>query len=290
MRNNEAPNYVVTKEEFDEYYNNISASIDDDAYFSAMMISAWKLDQAAKPQQTAKPADNDIFGATARRNAPKEEEADLDLNANEAQLLTHIQTRIAKRGARGIQGIQRKFKIADDDNSKSLDLDEFGKAMHDFRIGLSAKQIIAAFGIFDRDGNGSITFDEFLRAIRGEMNDMRKALCKKAYTIMDTDKSGELDINDIRQTYNAKQHPDVKSGKKTEDEILGEFLDTFEDAFCNMKGHEDARDGKITMEEWFEYYNNVSMSIDTDEYFAAMMNSTWNLDGSKVTKKGWAGE
>jgi len=290
MRNNEAPNYVVTKEEFDEYYNNISASIDDDAYFSAMMISAWKLDQAAKPQQTAKPADNDIFGATARRNAPKEEEADLDLNANESQLLTHIQTRIAKRGARGIQGIQRKFKIADDDNSKSLDLDEFGKAMHDFRIGLSAKQIIAAFGIFDRDGNGSITFDEFLRAIRGEMNDMRKALCKKAYTIMDTDKSGELDINDIRQTYNAKQHPDVKSGKKTEDEILGEFLDTFEDAFCNMKGHEDARDGKITMEEWFEYYNNVSMSIDTDEYFAAMMNSTWNLDGSKVTKKGWAGE
>jgi len=290
MRNNEAPNYVVTKEEFDEYYNNISASIDDDAYFSAMMISAWKLDQAAKPQQTAKPADNDIFGATARRNAPKEEEADLDLNANEAQLLTHIQTRIAKRGARGIQGIQRKFKIADDDNSKSLDLDEFGKAMHDFRIGLSAKQIIAAFGIFDRDGNGSITFDEFLRAIRGEMNDMRKALCKKAYTIMDTDKSGELDINDIRQTYNAKQHPDVKSGKKTEDEILGEFLDTFEDAFCNMKGHEDARDGKITMEEWYEYYNNVSMSIDTDEYFAAMMNSTWNLDGSKVTKKGWAGE
>lgn len=290
MRNNEAPNYVVTKEEFDEYYNNISASIDDDAYFQAMMISAWKLDQAAKPQQTAKPADNDIFGNTARRNAPKEEEADLDLNANESQLLTHIQTRIAKRGARGIQGIQRKFKIADDDNSKSLDLDEFGKAMHDFRIGLSAKQIIAAFGIFDRDGNGSITFDEFLRAIRGEMNDMRKALCKKAYTIMDTDKSGELDINDIRQTYNAKQHPDVKSGKKTEDEILGEFLDTFEDAFCNMKGHEDARDGKITMEEWYEYYNNVSMSIDTDEYFAAMMNSTWNLDGSKVTKKGWAGE
>jgi len=37
---------------------------------------------------------------------------------------------------------------------------------------------------------------------------------------MDKDKSGEIDINDIRQSYNAKQHPDVKSGKKTEDEIL----------------------------------------------------------------------
>jgi len=30
LRNNNTPNYVVTKEEFEEYYNNISASIDDD--------------------------------------------------------------------------------------------------------------------------------------------------------------------------------------------------------------------------------------------------------------------
>lgn len=169
-------------------------------------------------------------------------------------------------------------------------MDEFGKAMHDFRCGLSAKQITTAFGIFDRDGSGTITFDEFLRAIRGEMNDFRKNFCKKAYAIMDSDHSGELDINDIRQTYNAKQHPDVKSGKKTEDEILGEFLDTFEDHFASIKGHEDARDGKITLEEWFEYYNNVSMSIDEDKYFEAMMNSTWNLKGDRVTKKGWGGE
>jgi hypothetical protein len=82
----------------------------------------------------------------------------------------------------------------------------------------------------------------------------------------------------------------VKSGKKTEDEILGEFLDTFEDHFASIKGHEDARDGKITLEEWFEYYNNVSMSIDEDKYFETMMNSTWNLKGDRVTKKGWGGE
>ena len=40
--------------------------------------------------------------------------------------------------------------------------------------------------------------------------------------------SGVVEINDLKGVYNAKQHPDVKSGRKTEDEILAEFLDTFE--------------------------------------------------------------
>ena len=34
---------IVTFDEFTEYYADISASIDDDAYFVEMMKSAWKL-------------------------------------------------------------------------------------------------------------------------------------------------------------------------------------------------------------------------------------------------------
>jgi len=82
----------------------------------------------------------------------------------------------------------------------------------------------------------------------------------------------------------------VKAGKRTEDEILGEFLDTFEDHFNDVKGNPDSRDGTISHQEWCEYYNNVSMSIDRDDYFTLMMNNTWNMDGSRVTKKGWGGE
>lgn len=298
MRNNNTPNHVVTKEEFIEYYNNISASIDDDAYFKLMINNAWKLTDESKQGdgkqgwsakgKNNQNSDNGIFGSY-KRPEPKKEES-LAQNSTEQQLLDHIQTTFANRGARGMSGIQRKFKIADDNNNKSLDKEEFKKAMHDFRIGLSDRQVGRAFDIFDRDGSGEISYDEFLRTIRGGMNQARKDICMKAYKIMDKDGSGLLDINDIRQTYNAKHHPDVKAGKKTEDEILGEFLDTFEDHFCDMKGNADARDGKITHKEWIEYYNNVSMGIDRDDYFQLMMNNTWNLDGSKVTKKAWGGE
>lgn len=67
------------------------------------------------------------------------------------------------------------------------------------------------------------------------MNQFRQDLAMKAFAIMDCDKSGTIDINDIRQKYNAKMHPDVKSGKKTEDEILFEFLDTFEQHHSDNK-------------------------------------------------------
>ena len=37
-------------------------------------------------------------------------------------------------------------------------------------------------------------------------------------------------------------------------------------------------DGIVTFEEFVDYYRDVSASIDTDEYFAAMMKSAWKLD------------
>ena len=45
LRNNNAPDHIVTKEEFEEYYNNISASIDNDQYFELMMNNAWKINE-----------------------------------------------------------------------------------------------------------------------------------------------------------------------------------------------------------------------------------------------------
>jgi hypothetical protein len=32
------------------------------------------------------------------------------------------------------------------------------------------------------------------------------------------------------------------------------------------------------------------MSVDDDKYYEQMMNTAWNLDGSKTTQKAWKGE
>lgn len=92
--------------------------------------------------------------------------------------------------------------------------------------------------------------------------------------------------------YNAKKHPAVLEGRKTEEQVLGEFLETFETHHNVM--HDNERDFRVTQEEFQEYYANVSASIDDDMYFQAMMNSAWNLSGDSAAYKnygkGWASE
>ena len=60
------------------------------------------------------------------------------------------------------------------------------------------------------------------------MNDRRQSLVYLAFQRFDRDGNGTVNIEDIKGSYNAAMHPDVRSGKKTEEDVLYEFLDTFE--------------------------------------------------------------
>lgn len=69
-----------------------------------------------------------------------------------------------------------------------------------------------------------------------------------------------------------------------------DFIETFETHHNLRTG--TARDNRVIFEEFLEYYANVSISIDSDEYFALMMNNSWNMKGDAATYqkygKGWA--
>ena len=116
----------------------------------------------------------------------------------------------------------------DDNGSGSLDANEFHKAISDFGVDIETKDIATLFKCFDYTGDGEIDFNEFIRVIVGPLNNTRAQLCVKAFKQIDYNGDGVLDLNDIKRSYNATMHPDVKSGKRSEDEVLTEFLETFE--------------------------------------------------------------
>ena len=138
------------------------------------------------------------------------------------------------------------------------------------------------FDKFDLNGDGEVQYDELMYAVAGELDQFRQDLVMRAFKKLDRDGNGVVEVRDLQGVYNTKFHPDVKSGKKTEDEVLAEFLDTFEMHYSLLD--RKSRDGKVTAQEFMEYYRNVGASIDNDEYFALMITNAWNLDNKSYSK------
>ena len=106
------------------------------------------------------------------------------------ELAQRVAAKLRQRGAKGLIGINRSFRIIDRDNSGSLSHAEFAKALCNYRIAENDSELSAIFEIFDRDNSGSISYNEFLRTIIGEMNPFRRQLAIQAYQKLDTNSDG----------------------------------------------------------------------------------------------------
>eukprot|EP01047_Picozoa_sp_COSAG01_P036341 COSAG01_NODE_2836_length_6993_cov_9.416304_4_plen_119_part_00 len=67
----------------------------------------------------------------------------------------------------------------------------------------------------------------------------------------------------------AAEHPDVKSRRRTEAEVLREFLLGFE--------RQANAQGAVTLPQFERYFSMLSRTIDDDEYFATMMRHAWGV-------------
>lgn len=198
-------------------------------------------------------------------------------------VMTKLRASLKRRGAEGIRGLGRHFKICDTDGSGQLDMEEFQKCCRLNNMGLQSQEIRILYQFFDRDHSGGVSYNEFLRSVRGRLSPVRKQIVKKIFDVLDKlgGERGFLTIDNIKDIYSVSKHPAVAAGKMTKEEALQEFLNSFE-------GVEGNRDGKVTLDEWVRHYEEVSCSIDADDYFGTLMATTWAHlkqkmpDGSKV--------
>jgi len=61
------------------------------------------------------------------------------------ELAEVLRQKLVSRGGRGFIGLQRQFRIMDDNNSRSLDKYEFSKAMADFMLGFTEGEVQKLF-------------------------------------------------------------------------------------------------------------------------------------------------
>jgi Ca2+-binding EF-hand superfamily protein len=180
---------------------------------------------------------------------------------------------MAHGGSNGIRTIASIFRRLDDNRNKKLDAEELGEGLAEWGMRMTKQDLAVLVAAMDRTGSGSVNFDDFLVAVRGGMSAARKVLVEKAFALLDRDGSGIVDFKDMASAYDTKAHPDVIAGKKTERDVLNEFMANFE-----KRG---TVDGKITKQEFMAYYNDVSSNVDRDDYFELMMRNAWHMSGGQ---------
>jgi Ca2+-binding EF-hand superfamily protein len=188
---------------------------------------------------------------------------------------------IQQRGGLGIRTLGLIFKRMDFNGNKKLDASEFEQALAAFGLFPKKVEVQALMAYYDVDQDGNITYEEFLRGLRDELTERRRVMVGKAFQMLDKDGSGQITISDISGIYDVSMNPEFLEGRKTRDEILTDFMSNFEGA----KGDGN---GIITMQEFVDYYTDLSMSTPSDEYFVRMMESTWQVpenEDSAVTQQ-----
>ena len=192
---------------------------------------------------------------------------------------------IKKRGSRGILGMRRCFMIFDDDNSKTLTFDNFNKYINNFLIPLSRNQVISLFKLYDKQNLGEINYDSLINDIVGKFSESRKSLVINAFNKLDTEKKGVINMNVIRGAFNPKCHPDYLNGKKTEQDILAEFLDNFDYHFNLLNQGRNPDDEEVTLQEFIEFYRNLSAGIEDDSYFNKLVTGVWGLSSQNYSTR-----
>eukprot|EP01062_Namystynia_karyoxenos_P074518 TRINITY_DN71446_c0_g1_i1.p1 TRINITY_DN71446_c0_g1~~TRINITY_DN71446_c0_g1_i1.p1 ORF type:complete len:458 (+),score=147.89 TRINITY_DN71446_c0_g1_i1:103-1476(+) len=191
----------------------------------------------------------------------------------QSPLLAKVKRLILRKGGdNGIRALSRAFRVMDDDGDQTLSPDELRNGLAEYGIQLSDAEIARLVTMFDRDRDGRIGITEFLTALRGGISAKRRAYVQRAFQIFDQNGDGRLTLDEIRARFRAAGHPLVVQGERSEEEVLNDFVASFDDA--------TNPDGIISKQEFEQYYAGVSAGIDSDEYFIALLKQTWDLGDS----------
>jgi len=190
---------------------------------------------------------------------------------------------LAKRagGTTSMKSMALQFRIVDKDKSGNIDRAEFEmgfeKFIRAFGITITKYEYDELFGLFDKDNSGTVSYDEFIRGVRGGMNDFRLELVRKAFSVLDDQGTGLVTLSDIARRYDVSKNPLVKAGKINPNDVLRAFMTNWH------LGEISHKDG-VAVDDFIEYYEWVSPSVDRDDYFELMMRNAWHISGGE----GWA--
>eukprot|EP00441_Pelagodinium_beii_P041232 CAMPEP_0197637902 /NCGR_PEP_ID=MMETSP1338-20131121/12986_1 /TAXON_ID=43686 ORGANISM="Pelagodinium beii, Strain RCC1491" /NCGR_SAMPLE_ID=MMETSP1338 /ASSEMBLY_ACC=CAM_ASM_000754 /LENGTH=630 /DNA_ID=CAMNT_0043210395 /DNA_START=23 /DNA_END=1915 /DNA_ORIENTATION=- len=191
------------------------------------------------------------------------------------EVLDMMQQEFRRRGGGTLKGLARRFSIMDDNGSKNVDRGEFHKALVELNLGLTEDDIALLWSLVDKDSSGLASFDELVSLIGGRLSHRRRRAVQMAFDHLDLSRNGKLDLEDLKLAYDptviAESSRNLLGKMMPADAVMEDFLENFR----KLVGGQVK--GEISYPDFEKYYEMISASIDTDDYFEEMVRLAWGL-------------
>ena len=200
-------------------------------------------------------------------------------NLNPNEILAKLAKVLMLRGCRSLLSFQRKISYYDKNHNGLISLENLYNVILTYNINLSLEEMQVLFNAFDKENKGFMSYDKLIRLLVGDVNSNRENTVKNVYNNFQKNEQGKISINDIKNGFNSKKHPDVITKRKNENEVFGEFLDnleTFKEYLENLKG---APCDYFDYNDFLYFCCLLGFNLDDDNLFEFLINSCWGVRG-----------
>ena len=216
-------------------------------------------------------------------NKQKEYESvtNIKLNSNFELLIEIFKEKINTNNGVTYYTLLKNLKTNEEKLSQTVSIDELSISIQQLRLNISSNDIYEFFNYLDEEKIGRVSTKDIIGILLKPINERRILYLNKVFKHLDTDKKGEISINKLKNSYIAKNHPDIINNNKTEDEIYNQFCYTL-DIYIRIN---NLQNYTINNEQFIDYYTGISPSIKDDKEFENILEQVYELDKKQKEKK-----
>ena len=126
-----------------------------------------------------------------------------------------------------VRSLGRTFAVMDVDQDRLIDKQEFYWGLKNLGSSISKREASLLLDYLDTSKDGYIDYREFLAGVRGSPSEARCAAIEAAFKKFDNYGAGEVVVTELGQVFSCPDHPAVKSGECTVNDVFVQFLSTF---------------------------------------------------------------
>lgn len=287
---------MVSLQEFIEYYENISIYYNNDEEFENLLENSFvtpsiNSNSHSRGRQYVKVPTQKLKTKNRSISQPRYSNKFEDkFNKTRYIELTSdkFKNLIKQSGIKPITFFICKLKLLSlNPYGNVIDFDLFNKIISESRVtSLTKSDIKNIFNYYDTDKEGYANVNDIINDLIKPMNSKRQNVVIEAFDYLDVNNKGSIEINQLKNAYNASLHPKVIKRQSTLEDEYTNFIDCFETfhEYNNKLNNNSIYDNfKISKGEFIDYYTYESFIYDNDEDFIQMVKGVWDLPDMMYT-------